>query len=374
MKTQVISALANYFATDLGQKVLIVTPGTKARDEVVKRIKMNYGIEVSEKLGTGQIQAVITSGFLNQKKLKDPAQEALVAQELATFDVVLSDEVEYCINPAGEYIFEHATNATSRYAFSGTADKGNGNMISFQNGLSDPAVAGNLGLIKFFGPSLVYRKPLDRVVNLLDIRTQSLYKADISCLYDDDANNKYLNVMNALFTCPEVCQDIFEIIKRFKNIFVPINNLQSIIGTWIQNYWIGSLRILLVCGEGYIYYDLGGNKKSLTLQEACEYIKRGDVDVIPSTSSGFRALDFPNLSNILLFSGKIAGSVLQQIGRVARQQEMTIITLSADGRKNIPIYTKGCQERENMITEYYKYCDIRKTSLNITEFMMRQWN
>jgi hypothetical protein len=374
MKTQVISALANYFATDLGQKVLIVTPGTKARDEVVKRIKMNYGIEVSEKLGTGQIQAVITSGFLNQKKLKDPDQEALVAQELATFNVVLSDEVEYCINPAGEYIFEHATDATSRYAFSGTADKGNGNMISFQNGLSDPAVAGNLGLIRFFGPSLVYRKPLDRVVNLLDIRTQSLYKADISCLYDDDANNKYLNVMNALFTCPEVCQDIFEIIKRFKNIFVPINNLQSIIGTWIQNYWIGSLRILLVCGEGYIYYDLKGNKKSLTLQEACEYIKRGDVDVIPSTSSGFRALDFPNLSNILLFSGKIAGSVLQQIGRVARQQEMTIITLSADGRKNIPIYTKGCQERENMITEYYKYCDIRKTSLNITEFMMRQWN
>ena len=373
-KTQVISALANYFATDLGQKVLIVTPGTKARDEVVKRIKMNYGIEVSEKLGTGQIQAVITSGFLNQKKLKDPDQEALVAQELATFDVVLSDEVEYCINPAGEYIFEHATNATSRYAFSGTADKGNGNMISFQNGLSDPAVAGNLGLIKFFGPSLVYRKPLDRVVNLLDIRTTSLYKADISCLYDDDANNKYLNVMNALFTCPEVCQDIFEIIKRFKNIFVPINNLQSIIGTWIQNYWIGSLRILLVCGEGYIYYDLDGNKKSLTLQEACEYIKRGDVDVIPSTSSGFRALDFPNLSNILLFSGKIAGSVLQQIGRVARQQEMTIITLSAEGRKSIPIYTKGCQERENMITEYYKYCDIRKTSLNIAEFIMRQWN
>jgi hypothetical protein len=247
-------------------------------------------------------------------------------------------------------------------------------MISFQNGLSDPAVSGNLGLIKFFGPSLVYRKPLDRVVNLLDIRTPSLYKADISCLYDDDANNKYLSVMNALFTCPEVCQDIFEIIKRFKNIFVPINNLQSIIGTWIQNYWVGAFRILLVCGEGYIYYDLGGNKKSLTLQEACEYIKRGDVDVIPSTSSGFRALDFPNLSNILLFSGKIAGSVLQQIGRVARQQEMTIITLSADGRKNIPIYTKGCQERETMITEYYKYCDIRKTSLNIAEFIMRKWN
>ena len=191
-----------------------MTPGTKARDEVVKRIKMNYGIEVSEKLGTGQIQAVITSGFLNQKKLKDPAQEALVSQELATFNVVLSDEVEYCINPAGEYIFEHATNATSRYAFSGTADKGNGNMISFQNGLSDPAVAGNLGLIRFFGPSLVYRKPLDRVVNLLDIRTQSLYKADISCLYDDDTNNKYLNVMNALFTCAEVCQAIFAIIER----------------------------------------------------------------------------------------------------------------------------------------------------------------
>ncbi len=368
-KTQIISALTKYFSQDLGQKVLIVTPGTKARDEVVKRVKNMYGIEVSQKLGTGRVQAIITQGFLNQKALKDPVLSAKVDAELGTFDVVLSDEVEYCINPAGDYIFSKAKNATSRYAFSGTADKGNGNMISFQNGLADPAVSSNLDLIRFFGPSLVYRKPLDRKVNLLEIKTSSLYKADLSFLDSEDATNKYLGAMTAIFTCPEVCQDIKEIVKRFKNLFIPINNLQSIIGTWINEYWLGEFRILLVCGEGYLYYDLDGKCTSLTLQEACDYIRDDKVDVIPSTSSGFRALDFPNLSNILIFSGKIAGSVLQQIGRVARQSEMTIITLGTTGRGRIPIYSKGCREREEMILEYYKYCDINKTEIRIDEFI-----
>ena len=366
-KTTLISTLTKYFAKDLCKKVLIVTPGTKARDEIVKRVKSMYGIDVSEKLGVGQIQAIITQGFLNQKIIKDKATEPQVINELKSFDIVLSDEVEYCINPAGDYIFSHATNATHRYAFSGTADKGNGNMISFQNGLTDPSVASNTGLIKYFGPSLVYRKPLNRIVNLVNIYTTSLYKPSFRAI--DLSNNKYLDAMTTLFTCPEVCNLIMEIVKRYKNLFIPINNLESIIGTWIADYFLGRFRILLVCGDGYLYYDLQGNQSKLSLTEACDYIRNDMVDVIPSTSSGFRALDFPNLSNILLFSGKIAGSVLQQIGRVARQPEMTIITLRPDGKRRIPIYSKGCEEREKMILEYYKYCDIRGFDINEIDFL-----
>jgi hypothetical protein len=295
----------------------------------------------------------------------------VVAAELRTFDVILSDEVEYCINPAGNYIFGNAVNATARYAFSGTADKGNGNMISFQNGLKDPSVSENLGLIRFFGPSLVYRRPLDRILNLIDIRTRALYSADIFGQTAIDNKNLYLKILMSLFTCPEVCNLIVDIAKRFKNLFIPINFLQGIIDGWIENYFKGVLRILLVCGEGYIYYDLDGNKTSLTLSEACQYIKDDKVDVIPSTSAGFRALDFPNLSNILLLSGKIAGSVLQQIGRVSRQSEMTIITISPDGKKKIPVYSKGCKERSDMILDYYRYCDIRQESLSDYEFNIK---
>lgn len=380
-KTEVIATLANYFSTDLGKKVLIVAPGSKAQDELVKRLDTRFGIKVSKELVStaltkkaaefaknSRVFSLITGGFLSRNVLKDKTTEPLVAAELGTFDVVLSDEVEYCINPAGNYIFEHASNAFARYAFSGTADKGNGSMISFQNGLKDPSVSENIGLIRFFGPSLIYRRPLDRKLNLIDIKTSSLYNAGI---YDPgviDGGNLYLRILTSLFTCPEVCNLIVDIAKRFKNLFIPINYLQGIIDGWIENYFRGILRVLLVCGEGYLYYDLDGSKTSLTLSEACQYIRDDKVDVIPSTSAGFRALDFPNLSNILLLSGKIAGSVLQQIGRVSRQSEMTIITLSPDGKKKIPVYSKGCKERSDMILDYYRYCDIRQESLTEYEF------
>ena len=49
-KTTVIATLAKYYYNDLGKKVLLVTPQTKPRDELVKRIESSYGIKVSTKL------------------------------------------------------------------------------------------------------------------------------------------------------------------------------------------------------------------------------------------------------------------------------------------------------------------------------------
>lgn len=382
-KSECIATLAKEFA-DLGLKVLLVTPGSKARDELLKRIRVRFGIEVPDCLVTtattkkarklaesSKILSVITSGFLNQKAIKDKTLEPGVLSELGSFDVVLSDEVEYCINPAGEYIFQAAENAQLRYAFSGTADKGNGSMISFRNGLTDPAVSGNLGLIRFFGPSLIYRKPLDRNLELIDIKTDAFKDINLEFLGDDQyQGNKYLDVMTEIFTNPEICGVITNVIGHYRNLFIPVNNLTSLIEPWIENYWKGKYRVLLVCGEGYIYYDLAGNRKSITLQEACDKIAAGDVDVIPSTAAGFRALDFPNLSNILLFAGKIAGAVLQAVGRVARQTNMRIITLSPSKSSWIPMYSKGCIERRNMIKEYYKYCKITETSITDMELSM----
>ena len=64
---------------------------------------------------------MITSGLLNRKETKDPSKEPAFIQELESFDVVLVDEVEYCANPGGFYIFSHAVNAEVRFGFSGTS-------------------------------------------------------------------------------------------------------------------------------------------------------------------------------------------------------------------------------------------------------------
>ena len=365
-KTQIIATLAKYYYSDLGKKVLLVTPQTKPRDELIKRIKSCYGIDVSTKIGSGRLQSMITNGLMNRKDVKDPVREKKLISELESFEVVLVDEVEYCANPGGFYIFSHAINTEVRYGFSGTSDKNSAKLIGFNNGLSDPTVVLNKELIRFFGTSLVYRKPLDLTINNIVVKSEAMNGKNLK-LWEipEDCGNIYLEVMTKIFTNQEVSKVIVRVARTYPMTFIPINNLQNIIYEWIDKYFLGKFRILLVCGEGYLYYDLLKNKVNLNLEESCNRINLGEVDVIFSTSSGFRALDLPGLKNILLIQGKIAGSVLQQIGRVARQKEFNIITLEPLDGKSLPVHTKSQKIRKDMIQEYYSYCKIN--DLTITE-------
>ena len=87
LKTSVIATLAKYYYKDLGKKVLLVTPQTKPRDELIKRIKGTFGIDVSTKIGSGNLQAMITNGLMNRKETKDPVKEvAFINYELETVE------------------------------------------------------------------------------------------------------------------------------------------------------------------------------------------------------------------------------------------------------------------------------------------------
>ena len=358
-KTQVIATLVNYAHESLGKKVLLVCPSNKARDELVKRCYNLFGLTVSdrEKNVNGHLDAIITSGLKNSLRMKDPLVCSNFKKTLAGYDWVLVDEVEYTLNDAGMFIYDNCIGAEKFYAFSGTADKEGGEAINFSNGLSE-TVLRNKDLVKYFGPSLVYRMPLNIKLTTIRILTESLDNLKLDHEKIDKSGNIYTEILNQIWMDHNVCNTVCRIIKKFPLCFIPINNLAYILNNWINNYFIGKFRILLICGEGYIYYDLEGNRTRLSLQESCDYIKNGLVDVIPSTSSGYRALDFPGLKNIFLITGKIAGVTLQSIGRVARGSHMNIITIEPYGKRKIPVYTKGAEERDEMIRGYYQYCDI----------------
>ena len=360
-KTQTIATLTNYAHEELKKKVLLVCPSNKARDELVKRCKNVFGLDVSyrDKDLNGHLDCIITAGLMNSKK----TEEDWFSDLLKEYQWVLVDEVEYTINPGGNFIYKHTTGAERFYAFSGTADKENGDMISFNQGLSD-VVLRNKDLIKYFGPSLIYRKPLNIQVSYTSIKTRALdnLKIDIPEI-QEEGGNVYLEIMARIWTDPGVVAVLMETLRHFPRAFLPMNNLVSIINIWIEQYFKGNFRILLVCGEGYLYYDLEGNKTKLSLQEACDYISQGLVDVIPSTSAGYRALDFPGLENIVLIQGKIGGVVLQSIGRVARGSHMRIVCFEPFSKRSIPIYSKGADERKKMIQDYYQYCDIQFETL-----------
>ena len=366
-KTQVISVLANYFYTDENKKVLLIAPGKKARDELVKRIESLYGIQASTKFGHGRLQAIITNGILNKKEFKDPTIVEEWKKEFASFDVVLCDEVEYCINPGGMFILDNCTGAEYRFGFSGTADKASAEAITFVKGLTQN-VAENKDLIKYFGSSIIYRKPTKYNIDMISVKTKAL---DTLVFDEEDfeAGNVYNKIMTRIWTDDEICRVVVNLVKTSPKLIIPINNLQGVINEWIDKWFKKQFRVLLISGEGYVYYDLDGTKSLLSLQEAEKFINEGLVDVIPSTSSGYRALSFSTLENIFLIQGNIAGVVLQCVGRVARGCHMNIISLESMFGKKIPVYSKGQEERDTMIKEYYKYCDIKESMLPETKLV-----
>lgn len=311
-KTQVIAVLANYYYS-LGKSVLIVTPQKKPRDEIVKRMKSLYDIDIptqDERLG-----CIITAGLLNRNDVKDPDSLKKLEALWKSYEVVLVDEVEYTINDSGKFLYDRLVGAQYMIGFSGTSDKQNAEVISFHDGLSD-VVLRNRDLISYFGPSLVFRMPVAMKIDNINIQTSALDMVKFEKSDFDEKSNVYLAVMNRLWTCPEVCNVVCKVIKRFPKLFVPLNNLTQVLNYWIDNYFLGKFKVILVCSEGYIYYDLQGNRSKVKLDDACKIIENNEVDVILSTSSGWRALDFPSLDSILLVSNQIAGAVLQAVGRL----------------------------------------------------------
>lgn len=346
--------MANY-AHSIGKRVLIVAPGKKPLDELVKRCKTAFNLDIPNQ--DLSINAMITGGVMNSKNKTDKNQSKQFANLLSSYDWVLVDEVEYCINPGGCYIFDRCTNAEVMYAFSGTAEKKKAQMISLNNGLKDDCVIDNINLIKYFGPSIVYRSPQTLNIRNIFVTTPAFSNLTFPQeLFNNTESNVYSNVMNVIWTNEEIIKVIEKAVIRFPKLFIPVNNLATILSTWIDK-WIGKFRMLLVCGEGYIYYDLSGNRTNIDLTQSCDLIKNCQVDVILSTSAGYRALDFPGLTNILLIQGNIAGVVLQCVGRVARGTESNIISLIPENSNTrIPIYSKGLDARTKMIKDYYKFC------------------
>jgi len=50
--------------------------------------------------------------------------------------------------------------------------------------------------------------------------------------------------------------------------------------------------------------------------------------------------------------------------RVARGEHMNIISLVSAKGKKIPVYSKGAENRDDLIKSYYKYCEITDSEIN----------
>lgn len=363
-KTQCIATLMNYFHNELGKNVLVVTPGSKPRDEIIKRYKSLFGEDVPRGIESS-MSCVITSGFMNRKCMRDKESRKLEAEKISKYEVVLADELEYtCGNDAGNWIYDNLINAELIYGFSGTASKKDAKMLTFASGITD-TVMDSKEIISTFGCALVFRLPTNIEVDNITIYSRALDNISFTQEEFTQDSNIYLTTLTKIWTDPDVCKLIVKIIKKFPRIFIGINELNNVIFEWINNYFIPErLRVLLICSDGYIHYDENGNSNNVTLEEAADLVNNGHIDVIPSTASGFRGIDFNKLENVLLVVGNIASQVCQIAGRAARGSHMNILTIENKSNKLIPCYSKGLGKRRELIQFYYKYCNITDIYIN----------
>jgi hypothetical protein len=50
--------------------------------------------------------------------------------------------------------------------------------------------------------------------------------------------------------------------------------------------------------------------------------------------------------------------------RVARGSSMNILSLVPESGRKIPVYSKGAENRDDLIKSYYKYCEITDSEIN----------
>jgi hypothetical protein len=348
-KTQIIAHLVNYIINIRKERLLLLTPNSKALNEIDNRVSELFGITHNYFDYNSNYNAINTNGF--------PRSSSFDKNNFYwnTVRWIIAEEAEYIMSNSGTEIIELCKNALRLYAFSATADKTVAERIRMREG-NIPVVQRNKNLINYFGFSSVFRKPKDFIIHIKEIATTMFN--DIADNYD--SNSEYTEIIYATFTDKKFCNGLLKIIQKEFPLYIPMGRLE-VIDYWIKNYFkITGFVVINICGRGYELYISGEHKCNLKLEEVKDYIEDDQVHLITGTSSSYRALDFPKLDKIIPLTSKLASLVIQAIGRVTRSREFTIINLKPFTKINI--YTNDYNSRKELILNYYSDCKIITTN------------
>lgn len=350
-KTELICHLINLFS-EMGKRVLMMAPGNIPMSEIKNRYHKLYGYSAPYFDYESNINIININGFPRSYKFnKDHVYWESV-------DVILGDEAEYLINDTGVGIINACTNCSRIYGFSATADKLNAEPILLRSG-NRPIVQRNRFLINYFGFSTVYKSPSKFNIDIINIMTTIFddLDDDWSHLSEIPEESKsYMLAMMRMFSKDKFCRGLAKVAYREKGIFIPMESL-LVIDNWIKNYFNKPDTIVVnVCGRGIELYLGGKFKTNINLSELKMMVADNMIDILVGTRSSYRAMDLPELTKVLPLTSKLAASVIQIIGRVARTESFQIYNLQP--LKHIKVYTYNMNERMKLITSYYSNCRV----------------
>jgi len=346
-KTEQIAAMAHYFYKK-GLRTLIITPGSKQKDEIAHRLKSRYGYELPYFSYLSNLNLISTNGFLRSNQF-DPDSEYW-----SGVDVVLADEVEYTLSTKGIELLACLSNLKYQYGFSATADKAKAEVISFEN-RSSKIIERNSELISMYGQCIVFRPPTNVNVNMITIKTNIFQNSDrYTSPYiskDEFEAMSYVDIISTIFKEDYFCKGFNKILMGHKGVFVPINRLE-IIDNWLKNYFIDKDKLIIcISSRGYEVFSEGKKVANLKLSELKFLIHNELVDVIVGTKSAYSSLDFPKLNAVLCLTSSLASITLQCVGRVARSKNFDFINL--ESYHVVPCYTYDSYKRKRLVVNYY---------------------
>lgn len=356
-KTQIIAQIVYYVTKVRNESLLIITPNGKSLEEIKSRVRKLYGIESDYFNYESNYNAININGFLRSGSYdkSNPYWKSV--------KWVIADECEYCLTNNSYEMLDLCKNLEYAYAFSGTADKSSADRIIMRNGMTD-VVKRNKWLIGVFGFSLVYKKPGDFNIDIIDIKT-SMFN-DLSGVRMTD-ELVYSEVVKQIFIDDRFCRGFRKIVEKEKGgIYIPLERLE-VIYYWLENVftWEDGL-IANICGEGIQLWSGGTRLETIDLDQLKELVSEHKIEVIVGTRSSFRAIDLPELNKIILLASQMASSVLQQIGRVARSRKFQIFNLIPTCY--VSCYTNDLRKRNQLINNYYSDCNIRRFKRMETEY------
>jgi len=345
-KSEVIARLIEYLINKFNYRILIVTPGSKALDEIKHRIHSKLGIELPYFDYNSNLNAIAINGFLRS------SQYAKGSDYWKGVDVILADEVEYDLTDKSEELFELCTNLKLMYGFSATADKSLAKQVS-PEGFRNNLYLRNNELISYFGFASVFRKPTSFDISLYCV-TSPMFNNVINAKNPSritDADD-YSAIISKIYTDFNVCSGLKRIASKFTPVFIPINRLQ-LIDNWVQNYFNGfDENCIIISSRGYELYVGGHYERGISIEDAKSMINSNEVQYIFGTRSAFSALDFQSLKSIVSLHSALASITLQTIGRVSRGKKFNIIMIKND-KDYIPCYTGDYWKRLKLIKEYF---------------------
>lgn len=349
-KTQCIGVLVKNLLNSYEGNILIAGPKNMVLDEIKVRLE-SFGLYTPTYFDPDQrVNCVNPNGICSSLIYKSGE----MTEWLKGVRYVLCDEVDK-LSDTSIALFQELERYGCEYywGFSATAKKDDAAEIPATLQLMSVMNYNLLAVVSTFSHSVVYKIPTDFYIKLIDIQ---MGKPQLDYLNNDIGGDNYLHTYGHCTT------DSF--MRFLKMVMKKSKPLVPVYYTTIIDYWVERLpgkRLIVLRGSGYLLMQDNKVIEYLDIKGVKYLVSTGDFDAIFTTSSGFAALDCPELRDVILLSGTSAGSVIQYIGRVARKKDFRI--WYASYLRKIPIITNTRETQLKLIQNYYRLCTIDKESL-----------